>query len=131
MSLLPLQHFSFGTVFKFIARLLVALSITGSAALAAPTHNTISAPAPLDDLGLLPAPFFDRHDVAPLVLPVMLGATPQHATLRVVGMMASWFGSLAGYRTAQFPLVRGQIPTRAALVLATPDDMPAGLNLGG
>ena len=87
---------------------------------------------PLDlkpDLALLPAPFFDRRDSGRLELPVVLPAAPTKDMLRSAGVVASWFGALADYRSARFPVATGPLPLRHALVFATNAHRPAGLSL--
>lgn len=82
------------------------------------------------DLALLPAPFFDRRDGRPLQLPVVLPSQASVETLRSAGLLASWFGALASYRGAQFPVLLDQLPERGhALVLATNAQRPQGLEL--
>ncbi|MBV9619687.1 MAG: cellulose biosynthesis cyclic di-GMP-binding regulatory protein BcsB, partial [Gammaproteobacteria bacterium] len=82
-----------------------------------------------DDLALLPAPFFDAHDNRPLVLPIVLGAHAPRGVLRAAGVAASWFGLLADYRGARFPVSFETLPTSHALVFATNDSRPASLGL--
>lgn len=108
-----------------------------------PAHSslwtTISAGSYLDlrlrplplapDLALLPAPFFDRRDNRRLELPVLLPAAPSLELLRSAGVVASWFGALAGYRGARFPVSFDTLPERHALVFATNAQRPRGLDL--
>ena len=44
-------------------------------------------------------------------------------------MVASWFGALADYRSARFPVLQDDLPMRHALVFATNAVKPAGLGL--
>lgn len=80
-----------------------------------------------DDLALLPAPFFDRRDSAQLVLPFVLPALPSDDMMRSAAVTASWFGSLADYRGAKFPVMQGFPAADNGVVLATTDNLPAGL----
>jgi hypothetical protein len=82
-----------------------------------------------NDLALLPAPFFDHRDGRRLDLPFVFASHPSLATVRSAGLLASWFGTLASYRGAQFPVSFGALPSRHAVVLATNDERPAGLEL--
>jgi cellulose synthase operon protein B len=82
-----------------------------------------------NDLALLPAPFFDRRDNRRLVLPVLLPGQPSRAVLRSAGIAASWFGALADYRGARFPVSLQDLPDRHALVFATNASRPAQLKL--
>jgi cellulose synthase operon protein B len=82
-----------------------------------------------NDLALLPAPFFDPHDNRHLILPIVLPATPSRAMVHSAGVAASWFGMLADYRGARFPVSFDALPARHALVFATNDSRPAALGL--
>jgi len=82
-----------------------------------------------NDLALLPAPFFDVRDSRRLVLPFVFSAKPELTTVRNAGVLASWFGALAAYRGAQFPVLTDTLPKQHAVVLATNDDRPASLKL--
>jgi hypothetical protein len=81
------------------------------------------------DLARLPAPFFDERDSERLQLPFVFSATPSLAVLQAAGVAATWFGALADYRGAYFPVVRGALPKGHALLFATNDARPAGLEL--
>ena len=84
-----------------------------------------------NDLALLPAPFFDRRDNRRLDLNVVLPSGSSAPLLRSAGALASWFGAHASYRGAQFHSVSAgaALPPGHAIVLATPQERPAGLNL--
>jgi len=82
-----------------------------------------------NDLALLPAPFFDARDGRRLELPFVFAAKPSPATVQSAGVLASWFGALASYRGARFPVLYDQRPARHAVVLATNGERPAGLSL--
>jgi hypothetical protein len=82
-----------------------------------------------DDLALLPAPFFDVHDTRRLTLPIVLPPHASRDTVRSAGIAASWFGMLADYRSARFPVHLDDIPDQHALVFATNDSRPAQLHL--
>lgn len=82
---------------------------------------------PLDikgGLGLLPLPFFDPRDNRTLDLPFMFSGKPDLSTLHSAGILASWFGSLAGYRGARFPVMLDGVPKRHAVLFATNDHLP-------
>lgn len=74
---------------------------------------------PADELALLPAPFFDRHDGGRLTLPMVLADSPSLESLQSASVLASWFGMLADYRSARFPVALDQLPEQHAVVLAT------------
>jgi hypothetical protein len=82
-----------------------------------------------DDLALLPAPFFDVHDSRRLNLPVVLPAKASREIVRSAGLVASWFGMLADYRGARFPVRFDELPDQHALVFATNDSRPSKLSL--
>lgn len=79
-----------------------------------------------DDLANFPLPFFDPRDTARLELPVVFGAAPTLAQQRAGAVMASYFGSLAGWwRQARFPTSFGQLPAQGhAVVLAVNGKFP-------
>jgi hypothetical protein len=81
------------------------------------------------DLAVLPQPFFDRRDVRRANIPFVFGGTPSSATLEVAGIVSSWFGALAGYRGATFPVSNDALPAGNAVVFATPETAIAGLTL--
>ncbi|HEX8962190.1 MAG TPA: cellulose biosynthesis cyclic di-GMP-binding regulatory protein BcsB, partial [Rhodocyclaceae bacterium] len=86
-------------------------------------------PIPLkDDLSMLPAPFFDRHDLRQLSLPVMFSAAPQLSTVHAAGIVASWFGALAGDRGARFPVQLDRLVPGHGIVMATNSDRPSFLD---
>lgn len=82
-----------------------------------------------DDLALLPAPFFDAHDNRRLTLPIVLPAKPARSLVRSAAVAASWFGMLADYRGARFPVSFDALPHQHALVFATNDSRPTRLAL--
>lgn len=82
-----------------------------------------------DDLALLPIPFFDQHDNRRLVLPIVLPANPSRNFVRSAGLAASWFGMLADYRGARFPVSFDSLPMQHMLVFATNSARPAQLAL--
>lgn len=81
-----------------------------------------------NDLALLPAPFFDSHDVRRLELPIVLARAPDAAWLEAAGIISSWFGAQAGYRGAQFTASIQAIPEKGnAVVLLQQGDSVPGL----
>ena len=81
------------------------------------------------DLGTLPQPFFDRRDVRRASIPFVFGNAAGTPTLEAAGIVSSWFGGLAGYRGAVFPVSNGELPAAHAVVFATPETNIAGLTL--
>ncbi|WP_344965604.1 cellulose biosynthesis cyclic di-GMP-binding regulatory protein BcsB [Oceanisphaera sediminis] len=91
-----------------------------------------------NDLSHFPLPFFDRHDNQPLRLEMVLAKDSGPDELQAAGVLASYFGSLAGWRGAGFdvsydslpPVVRRQPPGRI-LVLSTNEHRPAFMHDNG
>lgn len=77
-----------------------------------------------NDLSLLPAPFFDSRDFTALTLPVVFGPQYSLGTARAAALAASYFGSLAQWRSAAFPLLVNRLPERHAMVMVTNDNRP-------
>ncbi len=63
-----------------------------------------------NDLALLPAPFFDRANSRPVQLPVVFSSRPSLSMIEAAGIVASYFGVLADYRGAHFPVSIGTFP---------------------
>jgi len=82
-----------------------------------------------NELALLPAPFFDRRDNQRLELPMLLPTQPAMPLLHAAGIAASWFGMLADYRGARFPVAGDTLPDKHALVFATNTSHPSQLPL--
>lgn len=83
-----------------------------------------------NSLALLPAPFFDRRDNRSLVVPFLLPAHADAQTLRAAGVVSSWFGALAGWRGARFPVAQTPPTDGHAIAFALPNAMPEGVKLG-
>jgi len=91
---------------------------------------TVAPVALANDLALLPTPLFDRRDIRQLQLPFVFPATPTGRTLESAGIVSSWFGGLASYRGAKFPVTVGGLPQRgAAVVFLLGNDSLDGLSL--
>lgn len=65
------------------------------------TTDSVELP---NDLSLLPLPFIDRIDNTPLHLPFVFLSSPDESTVEAAGIVASWFGKLAGKRGVHFPV---------------------------
>jgi hypothetical protein len=76
------------------------------------------------DLSLLPAPFFDSRDFSQLTLPIVLGNHYDLSDIKAAGVLGSYFGALADWRSAQFPLEINALPKRHAVVFVTNDNKP-------
>lgn len=79
------------------------------------------------DLSLLPAPFFDVRDFSPLNLPIIMGDNYSLSEIKAAGVLSSYFGSLAGWRGAHFPLSFDSVPEHNAVVFVSNDNKPAFL----
>ncbi|MDR5856207.1 cellulose biosynthesis cyclic di-GMP-binding regulatory protein BcsB [Caballeronia sp. LZ062] len=77
-----------------------------------------------NELALLPAPFFDEHDVNPLRLTFVLPLNASDATLRTAAVIASSFGSLADYRQARFSVAPDLPKDQNAVLVAPLDELP-------
>ncbi|WP_271411166.1 cellulose biosynthesis cyclic di-GMP-binding regulatory protein BcsB [Pseudomonas sp. Q1-7] len=81
-----------------------------------------------DDLARLPLPFFDPRDASLLELPFVFAANPDERSLEAAAAVSSWFGALASYRGAKFPVSVGQLPEKGnAIVLLGGDAGIAGI----
>ncbi|MGB3392548.1 MAG: cellulose biosynthesis cyclic di-GMP-binding regulatory protein BcsB [Stenotrophomonas sp.] len=80
-----------------------------------------------DDLANFPLPFFDPRDSARLELPVVFAGSPTVAQQRAAAVMASYFGSMAGWwRQARFPVSFDRLPAQGhAVVMAVNGKFPA------
>ncbi|CAM4379585.1 hypothetical protein KESI111651_16305 [Kerstersia similis] len=70
-----------------------------------------------DELALLPVPFFDPRDNRLLTLPMVLDASPDDQALEAAGILASWFGAMADYRGARFPVSLDAVPRQGNAVV--------------
>ncbi len=77
-----------------------------------------------NDLSHFPVPFYDPRDNRPLTLPMIFPGSPAVAQQQAAAIIASWFGSKAGWRGQQFPVYFNELPDRNAIVFATNDKRP-------
>lgn len=80
-----------------------------------------------DDLSFLPRPFADPKDPLPLNLPFVLPANPDPDTLQAAGMVAGYFGLIAGAKGASFPVQYTGLPAGNAVVLVLGGHYPSGI----
>ncbi len=87
-----------------------------------------------NDLAYFPVPFFDARGYDTPVLNMVLATSPTLGEQRAAGILASYFGSQAGWRGARFPVVFDHLPaatpdnpTATSIVFATNDHRPAFL----
>ncbi len=71
-----------------------------------------------NELGRLPLPFFDNSDPTRLVLPFVLDENPTATVLKAAGTVASYWGGLADFRGAYFPVSQQTLPSSNAIVFA-------------
>ncbi|UKI05019.1 MULTISPECIES: cellulose biosynthesis cyclic di-GMP-binding regulatory protein BcsB [Variovorax] len=90
---------------------------------------TVSPLKLTNDLAALPQPFFDRRDVRRARIPFVFGGADTAPMLEAAGVLSSWFGSLADYRGATFPVSHGDLPAGHAVVFVTPESNIPGLTL--
>lgn len=83
------------------------------------------------DLNLLPQPFFDSRDSRRITLPFVFAGTPSMEETDAAGVVASWFGALADYRGATFPVYFNKLPAGHGVVFVMGNKVPSGLDLGG
>jgi cellulose synthase (UDP-forming) len=83
-----------------------------------------------NDLTRLPLPFLDPSSFRRSSLPVVFAGPPSHAALQAAGILASYFGMLAGDHQILFPVSIGQLPAgNAILIVENPDLLPPGLDI--
>jgi len=90
---------------------------------------TVSPLKLTNDLAALPQPFFDRRDVRRARIPFVFGGADTAPLLEAAGVLSSWFGALADYRGATFPVSHGELPAGHAVVFVTPESTIPGLTL--
>jgi cellulose synthase (UDP-forming) len=81
------------------------------------------------NLARLPLPFFDKLDGQTLTLPFVLPAVPGNTTLQAAAVVASWFGQLASFRGATFPVLAAPPPQGNAVMLVVGQERASGLGL--
>ena len=81
----------------------------------------------VNDLAILPAPFFDPRDSRKLRLPLILPVEQTETGIKAAGVLASWMGAQASYRQAAFDLLQEASPTRHSIVLSKGQHMPEGM----
>ncbi|MBA4286588.1 MAG: cellulose synthase catalytic subunit (UDP-forming) [Xanthomonadaceae bacterium] len=86
-----------------------------------------SLPQPAN-LSRLPRPFFEPNDPRRLRLPMAFSARPGSDAMTAAAITASWFGALADYRGAEFPVSYGNVlPRGHAVVLRSGREFEAQL----
>jgi len=87
-----------------------------------------------NDLARFPAPFFDALDNTRLDLSMVFAAAPTLGERQAAAILASYFGSLSGWRGARFPVLFDRLPSASrnqppplSVVFATNDRRPSFL----
>jgi cellulose synthase (UDP-forming) len=80
-----------------------------------------------DDLATLPRPFADPKDPLPLNLPFVLPPDPEPGVMQAAGMVAGYFGLVAGNKGATFPVQYTGLPAGSAVVLVAGGNYPPGV----
>ena len=93
----------------------VWVQISNASKLSLNVNRIPSAP----DLNNLPAPFFDKRDHAELNLPFVFSSSPTRTAVQSALVVGSYWGSLASFRRASFPVYYSSIPTGNAVVFMT------------
>jgi cellulose synthase (UDP-forming) len=85
-----------------------------------------------NDLKLLPLPFYDAAVNLHPSVPIVFLGQPSAQSLEAAGVIASWFGILAGDRPVRFPVSFGTIPPGNAVILSeSAADLPTTLAIPG
>ena len=71
-----------------------------------------------DRLAMLPAPFFDPSIHRSTDVPFVFDLQPDLPSLRAAGVLASWYGALAGYRGTHFTTTIEHFPRGNVILLA-------------
>jgi len=80
-------------------------------------------------LSMLPSPFFDPSVHRSIDVPFVFESQPDLTSLKAAGVLASWYGALAGYRGGHFAVSIGQFPKGNAILIAESGG-PLALSLG-
>ncbi|MDO4936541.1 MAG: cellulose biosynthesis cyclic di-GMP-binding regulatory protein BcsB [Sutterellaceae bacterium] len=82
-----------------------------------------------NDLSQLPKPFVDTSVATPATVPFVLAAGASDTQKTAAAVLAGYFGSISGWRGANFPVYNNEVPARNHfVVLATNDNRPDFLN---
>ncbi|WP_406668096.1 cellulose biosynthesis cyclic di-GMP-binding regulatory protein BcsB [Gallaecimonas sp. GXIMD1310] len=70
-------------------------------------------------LAMFPAPFFDQGIMGSVTVPMVLPADASNSQLQSAALVASYFGKLAAFRGARFPVSRHDLPNADAIAFVT------------
>ncbi|MCX5592346.1 cellulose biosynthesis cyclic di-GMP-binding regulatory protein BcsB [Alcaligenes endophyticus] len=78
----------------------------------------------VNDLSILPVPFFDPRDPNRLDVPFVFLGEPTSGTYEASGIVASWLGALADYRGARFTALKNRLPEKGhGIVFTSPEQV--------
>ncbi|MFZ5960798.1 cellulose biosynthesis cyclic di-GMP-binding regulatory protein BcsB [Pseudomonas knackmussii] len=86
-----------------------------------------------NDLAYFPLPYFDARDTDKLSVPMVFASSPSLGEQKAAAILASYFGGLAKWRMATFPVLFDQLPAQTdlqpvpSIVFATNDKRPSFL----
>lgn len=80
----------------------------------------------VNDLALLPAPFFDPRDNRKLNLPLVIPGKRTPSNLKAAGILTSWLGAQAFFRQSEFELARTIPEDKHTIILSTGENLPNG-----
>ena len=81
------------------------------------------------DLSLFPLPFFDKFNSATTQINFVLPKNSTSDTIYGSLMLASYFGTIADYRTVKFNVAHDTLPLDNAIVFAHPGQTVAGIDM--
>ncbi|HLS52310.1 MAG TPA: cellulose biosynthesis cyclic di-GMP-binding regulatory protein BcsB [Burkholderiaceae bacterium] len=81
-----------------------------------------------NDLAFFPEPFFDAGDMAPQSIPFVFAQSPNSKQLQAAGILSSYLGTQAKWRTVEHPVLFNDLPRNHAIVFASNQHRPDFLN---
>lgn len=81
------------------------------------------------DLSLFPLPFFDKYNSGTTLINFVLPKNSTSDTIYGSLMLASYFGTIADYRTVKFNVAHDTLPLDNAIVFAHPGQTVAGIDM--
>lgn len=81
------------------------------------------------DLSLFPLPFFDKYNSGTILINFVLPKNSTSDTIYGSLMLASYFGTIADYRTVKFNVAHDTLPLDNAIVFAHPGQTVAGIDM--
>ncbi len=81
------------------------------------------------DLSLFPLPFFDKYNSGTTLINFVLPKNSSSDTIYGSLMLASYFGTIADYRTVKFNVAHDTLPLDNSIVFAHPGQTVAGIDM--